>query len=408
MNKSTHILLLLALMLTWGCNSNPKDPHGHNHEHDHSHPEAEHHDHEHNHDHDHGTNKHTHKEEAELPANIIEFSPQQAREAGVETISVKPITFHRVIKTSGKILSAQGDEVTISAKTNGIVSFNQKSLNEGIAVKSGESLLHISSKNVGEGDPVSKTRIAYEIAKQEYERANALAKDSLISRKEYNTIKLNYENAKVSFETFAQNSTSRGVFISSPINGYIKSKLISEGQYVEIGQPLITVTQNRRLQLQASVSEKYYGELNNIVSANFKTSYDDNLYRLTDINGKILSYGKSSSSDRDFYVPVNFEFDNVGKIVSGSYVEVYLLSHPRENVITIPLSALTEEQGLYFVYLKHDDFHYSRKEVKTGANDGQNMEILSGLSVGDNVVSKAAYNVKLASMSTSIPHGHEH
>ncbi len=460
MNKYICILFL-SLALVWGCNSKQdsaksgeevehnheghdhstcggdhshdgeKHSHegeehsheGHNHAtgdgHDHDHAtEADGHSHaageEHNHD-DHADHNHNHAEgdghdhadAKNLPQDVIEFSPEQAKDAGLATTQVKPASFHRVIKTSGKILSAQGDEVSVVAKTSGVVSFAQKSLNEGAAIKAGESLLYISSKNVGEGDPVSKAKSAFDIAKLEYDRAESLIKDNLISKKEYNEIKLNYENAKVSYDTFSGNSSAKGVGISSPIGGYVKSNLVSEGQYVEVGQQLMIITQNRKMQLQATVSEKYYGELSNIVSANFKTSYDDNFYRLSDINGKVLSYGKSSS-DQDFFLPVNFEFDNVGKVVAGSYAEVYLLAQPRENVISIPLTSLIEEQGLYFIYLKHDDYHYSRKEVKIGADDGEKVEILAGLSVGDNVVSKAAYNVKMASMSSAVPHGHEH
>ncbi len=76
------------------------------------------------------------------------FTPEQAKAAGLEVTNVNPSTFHQVIKTSGQVLSAQGDEVTISATASGIVSFNKSSLNEGFSVKGGESLLSISSRNM--------------------------------------------------------------------------------------------------------------------------------------------------------------------------------------------------------------------------------------------------------------------
>lgn len=422
-----YFACLLAIM--WGCNSAPKaDDHaghnhdkesceGHDHDHDHwgeNHNHDEHEaDHKHAdgeecaHDHNHEGHSHDAKPETEAHSDEIIFTPEQANAVGLEIITVKPDKFHRVIKTSGQILSAQGDEVTISATSSGIVSFNKASLNEGAAVKGGESLVSISSKNMIDGDPAIRAKSSYDIAKREYDRAESLIGDKLISQKEYNEIKLNYENAKLSYQAIGARSGARGVNISTPINGFIKSKLVAEGQYVDVGQALMTVTQNKKLQLRADVSERYYKDLGNITSANFKTSYDNTIYNLSELNGRLVSYGRSTNS-QEYYLPANFEFDNVGQVVSGSYVEVYLLGQVRENVLSIPVSSLTEEEGIYFVYLQVHPDAYKKKEVKLGANNGSHVEIISGLKSGDKVVSKAAYHVKLASASGAIPHAHEH
>ena len=123
----------------------------------------------------------------------------------------------------------------------------------------------------------------------------------------------------------------------------MKSILVKEGDYVTIGQPLVSVTQNRRLFLRAEVSEKYYPYLRTISSANFQTPYNNKVYELQALNGKLLSFGKTAG-DNSFYVPVTFEFDNKGEVIPGSFVEVFLLSSPMENVISLPRTALTEEQ----------------------------------------------------------------
>ena len=76
--------------------------------------------------------------------------------------------------------------------------------------------------------------------------------------------------------------------------GYVKSILVKEGDYVTIGQPLVSVTQNRRLFLRAEVSEKYYPYLRTISSANFQTPYNNKVYELQALNGKLLSFGKTA------------------------------------------------------------------------------------------------------------------
>jgi membrane fusion protein, heavy metal efflux system len=49
------------------------------------------------------------------------------------------------------------------------------------------------------------------------------------------------------------------------------------------------------------------------------------------------------------------------------------------------------------------------KALKLGANDGLNVQILSGVSEGERVVTKGAYQIKLSQASGALPaHGHEH
>ena len=86
----------------------------------------------------------------------------------------------------------------------------------------------------------------------------------------------------------------------------MKNILVKEGDYVAVGQPLATISQNNRLVLRADVSEKYYAHIPMMRSAYFKTPYDDQVYKLDELNGRFLSYGKSSANN-SFYIPVLFE-----------------------------------------------------------------------------------------------------
>lgn len=87
---------------------------------------------------------------------------------------------------------------------------------------------------------------------------------------------------------------------------------------------------------------------------------------------------------------------------------VFLKTRQLENTITVPLSAIVEEQGLYFVYVKDREHIYKKKEIKKGSDDGQRAVVLSGLEIGEELVATSAYHLKLASMSSDIPHGHSH
>ena len=383
------------------------------HEHAHEHAENEAHAHEHEDAHDHEAEvdgAHVHDEHAEGEAahgDEIILTPEKAKAAGVVVKDIQPSTFRQVIRTSGEVLAAQGDEATVVATTAGIVSFPTPMV-EGKSVGKGSNLMVVSARNLAEGEPAERARIAYEAAKDEYDRAQKLVDSGIVSKKEFATIKETYENARLGYEALVSQAGKTGQRILAPISGYVKTCLVKEGDYVTVGQPLMTLTQNRRLFLRAEVSEKYYPYLRTINSANFRTPYNNKVYELGALNGRLLSFGKTAG-DNSFYVPVTFEFDNKGDIIAGSFVEVYLLSSQLENVLSLPRTALTEEQGIYFVYLQLDEEGYKKQEVTLGADNGKNVQILTGIKPGDRVVTEGAYQVRLASASNAIPaHSHEH
>jgi RND family efflux transporter MFP subunit len=404
------ILIIATAMIINGCHSDNNN----NSLTKHTHEKEKEHEHGHSHDHDHedsAEDGHNHKSEVSNKENThndeIIFTKQQAEVVELVVEEIKQSTFEQVIKTSGQILSAQGDEATIVATSNGIVSFTNISISDGSAVRSGEAIVTISSKNLLEGDPAAKAKIAYEIALKEYQRDEELIKEQIISAKEFEQTRLRYETAKTAYEAQAANVTASGVKVVSPINGYIKNRLVNQGEYVSVGQAIATVSQNRKLQLRAEVSEVYFKHLKTICGANFKTSYDNTVYKLSDLNGRLLSFGKTSA-EQSFYIPITFEFDNIGDIIPGVFVSVYLLSTPQYNTISVPLSAITEENGLYFVYLQLNEETYKKQEVIIGHNNGERVQIVSGINSGDKVVTKGAYQVKLASVSSVMPEGHSH
>ena len=427
MRAIIYAITILAISL-WGCkNQSSQDKHthsetethaGHNHEehdhchegHDHSH-EGHDHDHEghdHNHEgHDHEHADHNHESEEAKHSDEIIFPKAQAAKTTFEVREIQPASFNQVVKTTGQILAAPGDEAVIVATSNGVVSFTSNKLTEGTKVQKGQSLFQISSKNIAEGDYYTKVKATYEAAKASYDRAESLVKDKIISQKEFENTKLEFENAKTAYDAVSNNKTAKGVSVNAPINGHVKNILVKEGEYITIGQPLATVSQNQRLVLRAEVSQRYYNAMQSIKSANFKTPYDNKVYSLEDLNGRLLSFGKTSNENL-FFIPVSFEFDNKGEFIPGSFVEVYLISAPIENTLSIPVSALTNEMGTHYVYVQIDEEGYRKQEVALGANNGKEVQIIKGLHPGDRVVTQGAYQVKMASASGAIPHGHSH
>ena len=414
MRTIIYAITILAISL-WGCkNQSSQDKHTHSATETHAGHDHEHegHDHEHEgHDHEHETAEehagHSHESGEAKHSDEIIFPKAQAAKTTFEVREIQSASFNQVVKTTGQVLAAPGDEAVIVATSNGIVSFSSNKLTEGTKVQKGQSLFQISSKDIAEGDYYTTVKATYEAAKASYDRAEALVKDKIISQKEFESTKLEFENAKTAYDAVSNNKTAKGVSVNAPLNGHMKNILVKEGEYITVGQPLATVSQNQRLVLRAEVSQRYYNAMQSVKSANFKTPYDNKVYSLEDLNGRLLSFGKTSN-ENSFFIPVSFEFDNKGEVIPGSFVEVYLISSPIENTLSIPVSALTNEMGIYYVYVQIDEEGYRKQEVALGANNGKEVQIIKGLHPGDRVVTQGAYQVKMASASGAIPHGHSH
>lgn len=339
-------------------------------------------------------------------ADGIRFTREQAALAGLETDTVTPAPFRSVLRASGEIGPAQADQTTIVATANGVVTF-AGSIPVGTRVAAGATLLTISARNLADGDPAARAEIAYRTALREYERAKGLVADQIISAKEFEQVRMRYQNARNAYQAQAADVTPSGVRVTSPVGGYITSLLVGQGDYVTVGQPIATVSRNRRLQLRADVPPSLSGELKSVVGANLITPYDKKVHRLSALNARLLSVGQSTDKSSP-YIPLTFEFDHAEGIVPGSFVEVFLLGAPQNDAISVPAGALTEEQGLYFVYVQTGDELFEKREVEPGQSDGVRVRILSGLAPGERVVSQGAYQVKLAGSGSVIPEGHNH
>ncbi len=316
-----------------------------------------------------------------------------------------------VVKATGEILSAPGDEVTVAAKSNGMVKFSNNTNVVGSRISAGQSMFSITGGEIPvENVAATKQTARAELttAQAEYDRASELIKDKLITQGEFQAAKLRHRNAKITLSNLNRNYSAGGKSVSSPISGYIKNILVSEGQYVATGQPLATITKNQRLVLRADVSLKDADRIGSIQEANFTVIQNKLTYNTKALNAKLLSVGKTTG-DASPFIPVHFQIDSKRGILPGSFAEVYLKTIPIYNALVIPASALVEEQGIFYVYVQTEGESFQKRELKLGANDGEKVQVLSGVSEGERVVTKGAYQIKLSQASGTMPaNGHEH
>lgn len=404
MKKFYISIAIAASVALWGC----KGEHNHAHENEttetHSHAETHEHEHSHEHNHDHGHN-HAHAE-FEDDESVVVFSHKQSENANLRVKKIEFAPFSNVIKCSGDVISSPNDATYIVAHTNGVIMFGYPTPVDGLYVKKGNTLFSISSSNLQDGDVAYRAKIAYENAKSNYERALSLIDDKIISEKEFSEIKVEYENSKAAYDAVKGVGTN-GSSVTAPADGFISQIMVNNGDFVSVGQPIAMISKNETLLLRANIEHEDFAHLPKVESANFKLPMDDKLYKLSELNGKVLSYGKYITHGEN-YIPVTFEFKNKHGLIPGSYADIYIMTTVDENALAIPEKAICEEEGLFYVFVALDCEHFRKTEITISESNGDMVKVVSGLNSGDLVVTDGVHQLKAASRKSVIPEGHSH
>lgn len=399
MKKNLSKTLLWSCVLAAGFTlSCGHAAHDHEHESEHLHGEA-------GHDHDHDKQTEAHAEDRHAHGDEIILEADKARAAGVVVEKIVPAPFAPALHVSGTLTTVPTETYTVAAASAGVVQLPQQTVAEGAAVASGRVLAWLTSRELLEGDPVARARAERDNAEAQLQRAEQLAAKQLVSLDELEQIRLRATNARIAYDGIAARTTPRGVQVVAPRKAFVKQWLVAQGDYVTTGQPLLTLTADNRMLLQAEVSTAQ--RLPEIAGAVFRVEGDTALYRVADLGGRLLSAGRTVRPGT-FVRPVTFEFANTPQFVAGTFAEIWLQAVPQADALSVPLTALVEEQGTYSVYVRADAEGYFKRPVRIGASDGRRVQVLDGLHAGEDVVVRGTVQVKLAAMAGVIPEGHNH
>ncbi|WP_069649912.1 efflux RND transporter periplasmic adaptor subunit [Caloranaerobacter ferrireducens] len=176
-------------------------------------------------------------------------------------------------------------------------------------------------------------------------------------------------------------------FIKSPVDGMILDLNIKEGDYLQIGTPVLEIGDNEDIYLQADV---LVDEIDKINKDTQVIVYSDEL----NINGsgKVKKiYPKAFSKISDLGIEqkrVKVDIDLLTKIPTlkvGYEVDVKFVADKRQNVIVVPESAVFDFEGEDYVYVVEEDTAKLRK-VNLGLKNDDVVEVISGLKEGDLVI----------------------
>lgn len=333
---------------------------------------------------------------------IVHMSSEDAARFGVGVEAVVPGQFCEVVKVAGEVLPSASDVATASAHTSGVISL-APGITQGSNVKAGQLIARVTSKGVTGGDANVAAKVAVENAKRELDRLTPLLADGLVTRKEYNDALGAYNSAKASYSPSASSGS-----VTAPRSGVITSLVAQEGQFVDTGAPVAVISGAGTVTLRALLPVRDASFIP-LVSGAVITPHGSQgePVDIADYGGRLLSTS-ANSAETPGYIPVYFTLSSGSPVVPGTAAEVYLKGAVRNGVLTVPVSALTEQLGEKFVYVKHEDGDFEKRPVTIGRTDGIRAEILKGVAEGDSVVSAGLSFVRLAEQATVVPEGHSH
>jgi len=198
--------------------------------------------------------------------------------------------------------------------------------------------------------------------------------------------------------------SGNNVAIKSPISGTVAESFVAGGKSVEAGQPLFRVVNTSTVWLKAAIPVTEIGRLRNLAGSFFTVPGLDGRFkpsRLVTINNVVDPTTRM--------VAVLFSVPNGGaRLKVGMFADVFIPAGRAEKSLTLPEEAFFEDEGKFFVFVQKEGETFERSEVKTVIRGGGQVQILSGVTADERVVTKGGYYVKLASMSSRLPQGHGH
>jgi len=346
----------------------------------------------------------------EAPVEKISFLKEQAWKMEFQTAKVKRQDVFESIPTTGIWRSPLGNNKGLIATSSGTVDYYKNNLTIGTRVNTGELLLTIKSDGLSTNNlnsEIKKSKINYEQASLEYERKKELYNDKVIAKAEYEIVEQKYLIAKENYNRLSNNFSNGGKKVKVPFNGFVKSIKYNNGDFVEEGDVLMTIADEEFRILEVQVSSQYAGKLDDIRNVYYKTD-QEHWANILDNDNSILSVNRVISDEH----PMMSVFVSIKENISfpeGGFSEVNLIVGNPSTGVVIPKSALLESYGKYSVIVQLSGESFESRNVTIGPKNGNLIEITSGLSENEMIVTKGAYQVKMVSMSGQAPaHGHAH
>lgn len=391
----------------------------------------------------------------------IELEDETAELMGVETEEAEEGDVEQTIATTGRVLVAPNAQAIVGAKVSGRVV--RISAEPGQSVGAGQTVVVVDSPEVAElrGQLVearAKLSIAdaavarvgraesraaavqaknrMDLAEATLKRKQRLVEIGASPRSELDAADVDFRNAKAEYEYqsniqvareqleakgeaeaaratvarladqlsalgAAPNAKGGQIALSSPVGGTVIAVTAAVGEAVTPDKALLTVMNLSNVIVEAELPESQAASVGpgRRLVARVPGVPDGAVVGTVDSVGDMVDPAKRT-------VPVRARVTNSRALLRHEMgVEVQIAAGASKRAVTVPVSALVDEEGLKVVYVKEGE-RYERRVVSVGSISYDRAEIVSGVEAGEAVVSRGAYQLANAKAGGGEEGGH--
>lgn len=360
--------------------------------------------------------------------NEISFLKEQQWKIPFMSQPVEMGALESGVKLQGTVKAAGGREVAISAPAAGRIAIGHGSLPQlGSRIGAGQVLAVLTPTENADQDraalrqAVTSAEATVSQARLDLARAERLiaaqaapskrveeARTQLTIAQAQLSAARDHLRAKENALTGAAGVTEESYRLKAPIGGTVVEAQVVPGAAVEPGAMLYKLVDLGTVWVEARVTES---DLNGVAGARKAEITVAGAAPVTVGGGRggLVTVG-SVLDPTTRTAPVVYAVPNQrGTLRIGMSAEVRALTGKTPRGPVIPRSAVVDDNGRPIAYVQTGGESFERRELKLGVKQGDRVQVLSGLSEGDRVVSRGGYEIRLTTLSDAVPaHGHEH
>jgi len=199
--------------------------------------------------------------------------------------------------------------------------------------------------------------------------------------------------------------------LKAPIAGTVVQVSAAIGEHVPSDRAVFSILDTGTVLIEARIPEADLPRLGTSLGASYEAPEDRT--RLIPIlgegGGRWLFFG-SEVDPASRTVPLLYEVKNPdGRLRIGLALTLHVETARIDETLTVPASAVIDEDAKPIAFVQVSGETFQKRSLKLGVSDGAYLQVLEGVAEGERVVTKEAYAIRLASVSSVIPaHGHAH
>jgi membrane fusion protein, multidrug efflux system len=293
-----------------------------------------------------------------------------------------------VTKTYAGAFEGEEQANIVSKISERVTSINRR---VGESVRAGQVLI-VLDKN-GTSSQFYQTKANLDNARKNLARAKSLYEGGAIALQSLDAARTEYEVTKANFE-----SARNAVELTTPIVGVVTALNVSVGDIATPGAVLMTIAKIDHMKVIFNIDEN---DVPNI-SIGEEVQVRDETNAKEKVEGRIIQLSKSADPrSRSFEIKALFPNTSTKWFKPGMFGSVNVTFSSRQETIVVPNAAIQSDGVTSRVFVVRDGQAFGRA-VTVGITNGQQTEILGGLTLHDTVVTVGVNNLKDSSFVNEV------